>query len=151
MIHCSLPWSALSGSQPATRSGRFQLLPLPPFLKVVPDSLMLSIKGTGNPEEILSIRVTWKLPRMALVTVIPTAAELLSAAEGQIVNHAAGEAVIEIDLRQGPIQLLPVGKREKGGAESRNPGRRITRCHRYESRCRQTERRGRTWASWSLL
>ena len=48
--------------------GRFQLLPLPPFWKKEPDWLLLSIKGTGNPEEILWMSVTWKLPRRVLVT-----------------------------------------------------------------------------------
>ena len=46
---------------------------------------------------------------------IPIAPELLSAAEGQIVNHTAGEAVIEVDLRQAPIQVLASWEAGKRG------------------------------------
>ena len=53
LIHWSLPWFALFVLQPATWLGRFQLFPLPPFWKKEPDWLLLSINGTGNPEEIL--------------------------------------------------------------------------------------------------
>src|SRR5271168_1510224 len=68
LICCSLVWFALGAKQPATLSGRFQLFPLPPFWKKEPDWLLLSISGTGNPEAILSIRVSWKPPRSVLVT-----------------------------------------------------------------------------------
>ena len=81
-------------------------------LRSVPDWLTLSIRGTGNPEEILSMTRELEASEKRVGHVVPIAAELLSAAEGQIVNDAAGEAVVEIDLRQAPIQALPVGKRE---------------------------------------
>ena len=40
---------------------------------------------------------------------IPAAPELFATAEGQIVNDAAGEAVVQVDLRKTPVQMLPVG------------------------------------------
>src|SRR6266852_5381674 len=41
-------------------------------------------------------------------------AELLAPAEGQIVNDATAEAVIKVDLRQTPIEVLPIGEWEIG-------------------------------------
>src|SRR5271165_7002442 len=35
---------------------------------------------------------------------------------GQLVNHAGDEIVVEVDLRQRPVQLLPVGQGEVRGA-----------------------------------
>src|ERR1700685_4614208 len=68
LIHSSLPWAELPGLQPATRLGRFQSFSLPPLENAAPELLMLSIKGAGNPDKTFWIRVSWKLPRMALVT-----------------------------------------------------------------------------------
>src|SRR5579871_4441801 len=48
---------------------------------------------------------------------IPIVAELSAATEREIVDHAAYETVIEIDLRQRPIQVLPVGEREVRSAQ----------------------------------
>src|SRR5580700_7471365 len=68
LIHSSWPWRALPALQPATRLGRFQSFSFPPLENAAPELLMLSIRGAGNPERIFWIRVTWKLPSMALVT-----------------------------------------------------------------------------------
>src|SRR5215472_10866309 len=40
--------------------------------------------------------------------VAPIAPELLAPAERQIVNDARGEAVVEVDLRARPVEVLPV-------------------------------------------
>src|ERR1700722_6379713 len=50
---------------------------------------------------------------------IPVASILLAPAERQIVNEAAGETVVEVDLRQCPIQFLPIWKWEVGRAQQR--------------------------------
>src|SRR5271170_3934173 len=68
LIHWSALWLAAPVAQPEIRLGRFQLLSLPPFWKKTPDWLLVSIRGTGNPEEILSMTVTCQLPRRVLVT-----------------------------------------------------------------------------------
>ena len=59
-------------------------------------------------------------PRMALVTAFQSPPNCFALAERQIVDDAAGEAVIEIDLRQRPIEVLPVGQREVGRAQLRS-------------------------------
>src|SRR5271168_2434245 len=68
LICCSLVWPALGAKQLGARSGRFQLFALPPAENAAPDWLTVSIRGTGNPEAILSMTVNWKPPRMVLVT-----------------------------------------------------------------------------------
>ena len=49
----------------------------------------------------------------------PIAAEPPTPAEGKIIDHAGREAVVEIDLRQRPVQLLPIGERKIWRAEQR--------------------------------
>jgi len=49
---------------------------------------------------------------------VPTAAKGFTLAKGKVVNDAGTEVVVEIDLREGPIQLLPVRERIVGGAKS---------------------------------
>ena len=122
LIHCSCLWGEIYGLQPATRFGRFQLLSLPPFENVVPDWLKLSIKGTGKPEEpCLDQRHLAKPAKQWRWSAsFQSPADLLAiAAEGQIVDHAADEAVTEIDLRRRPIDLLPIGQRKIRGAHFR--------------------------------
>ena len=45
--------------------------------------------------------------------VAPTVAELLAPAEGQVVDHTGYKVMMEVDLGRSPIELLPIGKREK--------------------------------------
>ena len=56
-------------------------------------------------------------PKHGVGDVTPSASKLLAPAERQVVNDASREAVIEIDLRQRPIQFLPIRKREVGRAK----------------------------------
>jgi hypothetical protein len=60
---------------------------------------MLSIKGTGKSRRDSFDKSQLEVAKNGVGHGIPIAPELLSAAEGQIVNDTAGEAVIEIDLR----------------------------------------------------
>ena len=50
---------------------------------------------------------------------VPVTAIFLAPAERQIVNDAGGETVIQVDLRQTPIQRLPIGEREIGRTQQR--------------------------------
>src|ERR1019366_3165494 len=54
------------------------------------------------------------IPKSCVGRAIPVTAELLAPAERQIVNDATREIIVEVDLRQTPIQLLPIRKREIG-------------------------------------
>ena len=49
----------------------------------------------------------------------PVASEHFAVAEWQIIDEASSKAVIQVDLRQGPIEVLPVRQGEKRGAQLR--------------------------------
>jgi len=70
---------------------------------------LLSIMNTGKPEVIFSITVTCQFPRSAFGHVVPTVTKLLALAEGQIINDAGSKAVVQIDLRESPVQFLVSG------------------------------------------
>src|SRR5277367_3661268 len=48
--------------------------------------------------------------------IVPTVAKSFAAAKRQIIDHASGEIIVQINLRGGPIEFLPIGEREEGGA-----------------------------------
>ena len=52
------------------------------------------------------------VPQKRVRSVIPSIAELLAFAERQVINDATREVVIEVDLRQPPIELLLIRERE---------------------------------------
>jgi hypothetical protein len=49
--------------------------------------------------------------------VTPIVAVLLTSTEGQVIDNAGGEIIVEVDLRGPPIERLPIGQREVGGAQ----------------------------------
>jgi hypothetical protein len=58
-------------------------------------------------------------PKQGVGDVTPITSILLAPTKRQIVNNASREAIIEIDLRQRPIQILPIRKWEEGRAKQR--------------------------------
>src|SRR5579864_1107827 len=48
---------------------------------------------------------------------VPVAPPFLPFAEGQLINDAGGEVLIEVDLRESPIEVLPIRKREIRGPD----------------------------------
>src|SRR5271155_2843719 len=59
------------------------------------------------------------IPKSCVGRAVPVSAEHFASAERQVVNDAGGEVVVEVDLRQAPIQLRPVRKREIGRTQQR--------------------------------
>src|ERR1019366_8419217 len=47
---------------------------------------------------------------------VPTTSPFLTLAERQVVNDAGGEILIQVDLREAPIETLPVRERKVSGA-----------------------------------
>ncbi len=72
---------------------------------------------TGNPEVAFSITVSSQPPASALATPFQLLPQFLAFAKRQIVNHAGREIVIQVNLRESPVQILPVRQREVGGAD----------------------------------
>ena len=58
-------------------------------------------------------------PNHGVGDLIPVTSILLAPAERQVVNDASREAVIEINLRQRPVQFLPIRKWEEGRTKQR--------------------------------
>src|SRR4029077_10384724 len=58
-------------------------------------------------------------PQHGVGDLIPVTSILLAPAERQVVNDASREAVIEIDLRQRPVQFFPIRKWEVGRTQQR--------------------------------
>ncbi len=69
----------------------------PLYEKKIPDGSLLSTTYSGNPEVALSMRSTCQFPIDSIGSTIPIATKFLAFAERQIIEHAGGETVVQIE------------------------------------------------------